>query len=55
MEDDILVKKIVNLIKNGINNKRWLYWPPGPMVRQVFDSKTVEQEVTKLIKEHNNG
>lgn len=41
---------LVELIRHGIVNKAWLYWPPGPMIGQVFDKKRCEVEVDDLIK-----
>jgi hypothetical protein len=55
MDDIELERKIVRLISDGVMRKRWIYWPPGPMVGQVFDKEAVEREVSKLIKEHKNG
>ncbi len=44
-----LVGPIVELIEGRIRSKRWLYWPPGPMMGQVFDREACKADIEKLI------
>ena len=41
---------IVELIENRICNKAWLYWPPGPMLGQIFDKERCKADVEQLIR-----
>lgn len=50
LNEDYLIEKIVDLIKTNLMNKRWLYYPPGPMTRQVIDKELIKSDISKLIK-----
>ena len=52
MTDEELTKKLTKLIIESIQYKRWLYWPPGPMMGQVIDTKRIEADISRLIKEN---
>jgi hypothetical protein len=40
-----VAQELVATIEHGIRSKRWLYWPPGPMLGQVFDRARCEEDV----------
>lgn len=40
-----VAQEIVSVIERGVTSKRWIYWPPGPMLGQVFDRKACEEDV----------
>lgn len=40
-----VAQEIVATIERNIRAKRWLYWPPGPMVGQVFDRERCEEDI----------
>jgi hypothetical protein len=44
-----LAAKLVDLIANGVTRKRWIYWPPGPMLGQVFDREQCAKDVDELV------
>ena len=48
-EDDIFLDKLSNFIFNSVRDKRWLYWPPGPMTSQVFDVKQCKEDLRRWI------
>lgn len=48
-DDEILLDKLVDFIFKGIRDKHWLYWPPGPMVGQVFDKNRCKDELQRWL------
>jgi hypothetical protein len=44
-----VVSTMVQLIERRIRDKAWLYWPPGPMMGQVFDRERCERDVRQLV------
>ncbi len=44
-EQKRVAQEIVATIERGLQSKRWLYWPPGPMVGQVFDREACEADI----------
>ena len=40
-----VAQEIVATIERNLQSKRWLYWPPGPMIRQVFDREKCEEDI----------
>lgn len=49
-EKKIDIDKLVDFIYQGIRNKNWLYWPPGPMVGQVFDKERCKKDIENFLK-----
>ena len=48
-DNDILLDKLVDFIFRGLRDKHWLYWPPGPMMGQVFDRTTCKNELRRWL------
>lgn len=46
-----MAEPFVQLIERRICSKAWLYWPPGPMVGQVFDRDLCKRDVQKMVDE----
>jgi len=51
-EQTRVAQAMTNLVERSLRSKRWLYWPPGPMVGQVFDRaicfEDIRFELTKF-------
>lgn len=47
--NEIVLDKLVQLVFNGIRDKRWLYWPPGPMTSQVFDRDSCKFDIRRFL------
>jgi hypothetical protein len=48
------VETLVRFIAHNITNKSWIYWPPGPMVGQVFDTERCRKDCKDFL-ERNVG
>lgn len=48
-DPDRLLGRLVDLIYQGVSTKRWLYWPPGPMMGQVFDREQCRRDIWELL------
>lgn len=44
-EQTRVAQELVATIERGVCSKRWLYWPPGPMLGQVFDRERCVEDV----------
>lgn len=47
--DESEAAKLAQFIFNSVRDRRWLYWPPGPMVGQVFDVKRCQADLTRYL------
>ena len=47
--DEAEAAKLAQFILNCVRDRRWLYWPPGPMVSQVFDVKQCQKDLTRYL------
>lgn len=43
------IEPIVQLIERRIRSRVWLYWPPGPMISQVFDREHCRADISQMI------
>jgi len=46
---DEQIKQLANFVYDSIRCKRWLYWPPGPMMGQVFDLENCKKDLKEFI------
>lgn len=47
----INTKDLAEFVYRSVKYKRWLYWPPGPMVGQIFDTAACERDLAKWMEE----
>ncbi len=44
-EQKQVARAVVETIRRGIQGGSWVYWPPGPMLGQVFDRERCEKDI----------
>lgn len=44
-----LKTQLADLVFERVRHKVWLYWPPGPMMGQVFDRDRCAKEIAALV------
>ena len=49
MTNEELSKQLTIFIYDNIRVKRWLYYPPGPMMGQVFDKELCEKDCKRFL------
>jgi hypothetical protein len=43
------LNRLVDFIFKNLQSNRWLYWPPGPMMGQVFDRDACKRELQRFL------
>jgi len=54
MISDKKAEELADLIYKAVANRRWLYWPIGPMTSQVFDREQCKKDIKEWIKKNDS-
>lgn len=48
--NDQTINELSQLIYRRLQDRRWMYYPPGPMMGQVFSMETCKEDLIKFFK-----